>query len=915
MVVSVKPDDANFVMIGGTNLFRSQDGFNTAPPDDDSDGESDASSKDEYWIGGYAKTNNVSQYAGQHPDQHVIAYDPDNPNRVWSGHDGGLSLTTNITATSVSWDDKDEGYVTGQFYTVDIGPDFGDDKVAGGTQDNGTPYFEVDDQNQQKTASDDISSGDGAYAHIGHDYIYTSSQNGRVLRHNLSFTSFAYVAPSNANNQLFIHPYVVDPADDGIMYYPGGRQMWRNTQVDEISNTTNGNGTTQGWSSFEAVSTSGYTITALEVTTVPAERLYYAAFSGGQDPMVPKIFKLDNATTSESPTDISISGAPSGAYVHDIAVNPNDGDEAIVVMSNYNIVGLSHTSNARSNWTAIEGNLEGDSQNPGPSLRSATIFPTGSGPIYIVGTSTGVYSTTTLDGSSTTWTRESDDGSPGSIGYSVAEFVTSRPSDGTIAVGSHGRGIFLGSADISCTTDTTDNTPPAAPTGLQTTSSNEGDVQLNWNLNNGSDCVDKYRIYRGNDVNSLTLYDSTSSGSTNNFQDADTEFKSYFYQITAVDVNGNESDSSAAAGVVRKYVPVNDQWKLVGMPLKSGDKATVPANTKVISFNGAYQVTQSLFIKNGFWVKKAVADSIKFDGSAFTSTSFSLDAGWNLIGGIADTIAASSIEDPDNILNDTPIYEYSNSSYNDNVTEILPTTGYWIHADQAGDIELSISDGSGSSGKRPLANAGESFDKIEFRQGNKSQIFYLADGPVEKHTRDRFRMPPVAPNPTLDVRTTDGFRLAGGKLTKLKLSTSAYPVKVSLPGSSGAIYTLKAVAGRDTVHYNLSSGSDAVIRRGFDEFFIENSASELITEHELLPNYPNPFNPSTNIKYKIASESKVSLTVYDVLGRRVRTLVNEVQEPGVYTQTFDARSLSSGTYFIRIQADNFNSVRQMTLIK
>jgi hypothetical protein len=800
--------------------------------------------------------------------------------------------------------------VTGQFYTVAVGPEAGDDRIMGGTQDNGTPFFTLDDQNMQDTGILDVSSGDGAYSHIGQNYLYASSQNGRIIRwDDDTFTSGALVAPASAQNRLFIHPYAVDPNDDTIMYYPGGTTMWRNTTVDEISNTSS-TYTDEGWESFEGVSTSGYTITTLDVATTPADRLYYGASGAGAEP---KIFKLDDATTSEDVVDISIPDAPSGAYVHDIAINPNDGDEVVVVMSNYNIVGLYHTTDGGSNWTAIEGNLEGDSSNPGPSLRSATIFPTSSGPIYYVGTSTGVYSASSLSGSSTSWTRESDGGTAGSIGYSVAEYVTSRTSDGTIAVGSHGRGIFLGSIDISCTTD---DTPPAAPTGLEMSSSDEDDIQLSWSLNSSSDCVEKYRIYRGNDVNSLTLHDSTSSGTTNSFQDTNTEFKSYYYRITAVDVNGNESDFSNTTATIRDYLTVHDQWQLVGMPLKEAGAAELSSNMEVISYNGAYQVANSFDTKSGFWVKKASEDSIKYNGAAFTDATVTLESGWNLIGGIADTIPTSNISDPDNILSSNPIFEYSGGAYND-ASQIQPTTGYWIHADQAGDIQLTISEGSSSPKEHPLTEARQSVDKLEFRKGTTTQLFYVADGSVERDTRNMFRMPPQAPTPMLDVRTSDGFRLAEEQTTKLELTTANYPVEVRVLGNAvSGNYILKGVTGRDTVKYQVQTGKEAVIKESFDELYIENSASgQLITEHELLPNYPNPFNPTTNIEYKIASQTHVSLAVYDVLGRRVQTLVNEVQEPGEYTKTFNGQNLSSGTYFIRIKADNFDRVQQMTLIK
>ena len=83
----------------------------------------------------------------------------------------------------------------------------------------------------------------------------------------------------------------------------------------------------------------------------------------------------------------------------------------------------------------------------------------------------------------------------------------------------------------------------------------------------------------------------------------------------------------------------------------------------------------------------------------------------------------------------------------------------------------------------------------------------------------------------------------------------------------------------------------------------------------LYPNYPNPFNPSTNITFDVPKTGLITLEVYDSLGRKVSQLVNEVKSVGTYTATFNASSLSSGLYFVRLQADGFIQTQKMTLLK
>ncbi len=83
----------------------------------------------------------------------------------------------------------------------------------------------------------------------------------------------------------------------------------------------------------------------------------------------------------------------------------------------------------------------------------------------------------------------------------------------------------------------------------------------------------------------------------------------------------------------------------------------------------------------------------------------------------------------------------------------------------------------------------------------------------------------------------------------------------------------------------------------------------------LAQNYPNPFNPATTIQYQIPVTSRVTLNVYDILGKEVATLVNETKEPGSYTAQFDGTQFSSGLYVYTINAGTFTAARKMVLTK
>jgi hypothetical protein len=92
------------------------------------------------------------------------------------------------------------------------------------------------------------------------------------------------------------------------------------------------------------------------------------------------------------------------------------------------------------------------------------------------------------------------------------------------------------------------------------------------------------------------------------------------------------------------------------------------------------------------------------------------------------------------------------------------------------------------------------------------------------------------------------------------------------------------------------------------------SVSEMKLENSL-SNFPNPFNPATNIKYSIKESGQVNIKVFDLIGQQITELVNEEKEAGSYSVSFDASHLPSGVYIYTINANNFVQTRKMLLMK
>jgi hypothetical protein len=87
------------------------------------------------------------------------------------------------------------------------------------------------------------------------------------------------------------------------------------------------------------------------------------------------------------------------------------------------------------------------------------------------------------------------------------------------------------------------------------------------------------------------------------------------------------------------------------------------------------------------------------------------------------------------------------------------------------------------------------------------------------------------------------------------------------------------------------------------------------TEYALNNNFPNPFNPSTQINYQIPKDGFVNLVVYNALGQEVETLVSKEQSVGNYTVQFNATNLPSGVYIYKLQSGEFSSTKKMLLMK
>ena len=157
-----------------------------------------------------------------------------------------------------------------------------------------------------------------------------------------------------------------------------------------------------------------------------------------------------------------------------------------------------------------------------------------------------------------------------------------------------------------------------------------------------------------------------------------------------------------------------------------------------------------------------------------------------------------------------------------------------------------------------------------------------------------------------------------------KITFAQYNIAPSVIGNGGTALagTMYSIAG--TVG-QLAPGSAGNAADSVDAGFwylqiynvtgVKSPSGRVAKNYELNQNYPNPFNPTTVISYQLPEVSKVTLKVFDVLGREVATLVDEKENVGSYSVRFDGSRLASGVYFYQLRSAGFASIKKMLMVK
>ncbi|MEM1095993.1 MAG: T9SS type A sorting domain-containing protein [Bacteroidota bacterium] len=364
--------------------------------------------------------------------------------------------------------------------------------------------------------------------------------------------------------------------------------------------------------------------------------------------------------------------------------------------------------------------------------------------------------------------------------------------------------------------------------------------------------------------------------------------------------------------VVRRSLQAG--WNVVGLPIAVTDSShTVlfpgASPNGFFGFNGGYVVPAqaSLARGQGYWLQTAAGSEARLSGSAIRLTRTMLQEGWNLVSGPLCTVPAGAIQDPSGAVLEGTLFGF-NGTYAA-ASAFAPLEGYWLRAREAGMITLDCDAAGKTEAPSPsLASLGEIM--LEDATGQQQRLYFgaaLGDLPAGAYTT-----PPPGPSRRFQAMFDEG-RYVTQHASAIDLVDAQYPVYMHM---------VRLPAGHDPYRIAIGEASYEA-QPGLALRFDEGAAPRLLASgaqvpeaFALAPNYPNPFNPTTTFRFALPEASLTSLAVYDLMGRRVATIVENTRlTAGWHSVPFDARALASGVYVYRLKAGAFTAGRTLTVLK
>jgi hypothetical protein len=364
-------------------------------------------------------------------------------------------------------------------------------------------------------------------------------------------------------------------------------------------------------------------------------------------------------------------------------------------------------------------------------------------------------------------------------------------------------------------------------------------------------------------------------------------------------------------------------------------QSTLQNAAYIYEYNSGYTEVDELQPGKGYWVKFNDQELAELNGLPLQEFNLELKEGWNLISGVGGELPVTAIEDPGDIIVPTSTYAFKEAY---SVSDTLrPGSGYWIQARSSGtvtfthpklvDRELDTEAKSSEQLAKHLKDISEQFYSVTISDGEHARKLLFGGKLDDEVDKKQFNMPPLAPGNIFDARFAEDSRLVEKSETKIEVSrhqNRPLNLEVNPPKmSTQNAFLIKEYAGGKLLSdYSVNAGTEITLKHSeTTSIYLSPVGKEALADKQvpekfnLQQNYPNPFNPTTQIQYSITDAATVQLDVYNILGKRVATLVSEQKQPGSYEVTFDGSNLASGVYLYRLQAGSKVSTKKLILAK
>ena len=408
LISAVDSTNPDIVVVGGIELARTTDGGTS-------------------WA-------NISSSPSVHVDQHALVFF--NSSTLLVGNDGGIYLSTDFTSASPTFNQKNNGFNATQFYGCDFHPT-NDNYFLAGAQDNNTQKFTSPGMN----STTPVIGGDGGIPHIrqtdGQLQIAATTGNNyfRSLNGGTSFNSLG--GAINNNNGQFINPTDFDNAQN-ILY--AGDDTTHYYCITNLAGTPVG-------TSLRVSNMGTRGVTAVKIDPFAANTIWIGASIVDETTsnLAPIILKISSANTTpfvELSRTISAGTDATGlqAYISSIDVDPSNGQNILVTLSNFGVQSVFESTDGGSTWTSLDQNgltlpdipvYWGIFAPPGAQLSGTT----GGG--IILGTALGIWTTSAINGTATQWVPNNN-----GLANVPIYMVKYRSANTSLVAATHGRGLF-----------------------------------------------------------------------------------------------------------------------------------------------------------------------------------------------------------------------------------------------------------------------------------------------------------------------------------------------------------------------------------------------------------------------------------------------------------------------------------------